>query len=180
MVAPPGWRNVPAIEQRRRFARPSGTTVAIGLPPANREAERVTVDGLVLSCMIHSVDDDGADLVVDGLRRRALVRSTGSQQWVTVGGWQILLDEHERFPSAAARAAHAGPAAPLPGTIVTVEVVVGDEVTYGQVLVVLEAMKMEHRITADTDGRVTAVLVAQGDRVDVHQPLVTIEPGGPS
>ena len=50
----------------------------------------------------------------------------------------------------------------------------GDRVESGQTLVVLEAMKMEHRITASVDGTVETVLVAPGDRVDAHQPLLQL------
>jgi acetyl-CoA/propionyl-CoA carboxylase biotin carboxyl carrier protein len=56
--------------------------------------------------------------------------------------------------------------------VVSVEVAPGDAVEAGQTLVVLEAMKMEHRITAAVDGTVEAVLVTPGDRVDAHQPLL--------
>ena len=51
----------------------------------------------------------------------------------------------------------------------------GQSVTAGQTLVVLEAMKMEHRITADTDGIVAQVLVKPGMSVDAHQVVVVLE-----
>lgn len=55
--------------------------------------------------------------------------------------------------------------APLPGVIIGVKVGVGDVVKAGQVVAVLEAMKMENDIQAEFDGTVTAVNVAQGDSV---------------
>ena len=54
---------------------------------------------------------------------------------------------------------------PLPGVIIDVKVNVGDSVTKGQTVVVLEAMKMENNINADRDGKVTAIQVAKGDTV---------------
>ena len=63
----------------------------------------------------------------------------------------------------------------MPGTVTDVRVAEGDEVAAGQILVVLEAMKMEHTITADTDGIVTAVHVRTGQSVDAHQVVVVIE-----
>ncbi len=63
----------------------------------------------------------------------------------------------------------------VPGTITDVRVAEGDSVTAGQILVVLEAMKMEHTITADADGVVTAVHVRQGQSVDAHQVVVAVE-----
>ncbi len=70
-----------------------------------------------------------------------------------------------------------GPVAPVPGTVAAVEVAQGDTVSAGQTLVILEAMKMEHRIVADADAVVAEVLVAPGQAVDAHQVLVTFASG---
>jgi biotin carboxyl carrier protein len=64
----------------------------------------------------------------------------------------------------------------VPGTVTVVEVSPGDRVTAGQTLVVLEAMKMEHRITADTDAIVSEVLVEPGQSVDAHQVVAVLAP----
>ena len=64
--------------------------------------------------------------------------------------------------------------APMPGTIVRVNVKAGDAVKKGDVLVVLEAMKMENDICAPADGTVVAVLAAQGASVSTDEVLVTL------
>ena len=64
--------------------------------------------------------------------------------------------------------------APLPGTVNDVKVSVGQMVQKGQVLVVLEAMKMENNITAEQDGKVMSVCVNKGDSVREGAVLVTI------
>ena len=63
----------------------------------------------------------------------------------------------------------------MQGTIVKVMVEVGQEVTSGQSVCVLEAMKMENNISAGADGTVTAVNVAVGDGVSTGDVLITIE-----
>ena len=65
-------------------------------------------------------------------------------------------------------------AAPMPGTIVSVNVSDGQAVKKGDVLVVLEAMKMENEIKAPKDGTVTGISVNKGESVDTGATLVTI------
>ena len=111
-------------------------------------------------------------------------------------GKAMLLDEYEAIapaaPAAAApvAAAPAAPAAapaapavtgagepitaPMPGTILKVNVSNGQKVTAGSVLCVLEAMKMENEILAPKDGTVTQVVVSKGSTVDTGAPLVVI------
>lgn len=85
-------------------------------------------------------------------------------------------------PAPAASAAPARPAAgkggvksPLPGVILDVKVNVGDTVAKGDLLLILEAMKMENSIVADRDGKVTAINVKNGDSVLEGTDLVIIE-----
>ena len=82
-------------------------------------------------------------------------------------------------PVAAAPAAPAGAgervAAPMPGNILSVNVAAGDTVKKGQVLMVLEAMKMENEIMAPCDGKVTAVAVTKGAAVESGALLCTIQ-----
>ncbi|MGH2724698.1 MAG: acetyl/propionyl/methylcrotonyl-CoA carboxylase subunit alpha [Actinomycetota bacterium] len=82
-------------------------------------------------------------------------------------------------PDAAAHSAHGGPgdtiAAPMQGTILQVMVEEGQEVQAGDVVCILEAMKMENHIAATTDGLITAISIKPGDVVDTGQTLVTLE-----
>ena len=79
-------------------------------------------------------------------------------------------------PAAPAASAGAGTAvkAPLPGTITTVNVKVGDKVNVGDTVVVLEPMKMQNNIEAECAGTITAILVNPGDSVMEGASLVTI------
>ena len=83
-------------------------------------------------------------------------------------------------PAAPAPVQQAAPAegtsvdAPMPGNILEVKVANGAAVKSGDVLVILEAMKMENEIVAPQDGTVVAVSVAKGDTVEAGQSLVTL------
>ena len=84
-------------------------------------------------------------------------------------------------PVGAAPAAPAAPAgagdpvkAPMPGTIVKVNVSAGQAVKKGEILIVLEAMKMENEIVAPRDGTVTSVTVAKGSAVKTDDVLATL------
>ena len=65
--------------------------------------------------------------------------------------------------------------APMPGTILDIKVKVGDEVSEGQVLLILEAMKMENDIPATATGKVAAINVNKGDTVNSNDVLVVIQ-----
>lgn len=78
-------------------------------------------------------------------------------------------------PAAAAPAGGEKVNAPMPGTILSVNVKVGDAVKKGQVLVILEAMKMENEIMAPVDGTVTFVGVNQGATVESGSAICVIE-----
>jgi len=80
-------------------------------------------------------------------------------------------------PSAPAPAVTGGTSvnAPMPGTILDVKVNVGDTVAEGQVLMILEAMKMENDIVAPVAGKVAAINVKKGDSVNSNDVLASIQ-----
>jgi propionyl-CoA carboxylase alpha chain len=89
----------------------------------------------------------------------------------------MTLTRAPRFVLHDAQAEGAGPVCPLPGTVIAVLVAAGDVVTDGQVLMVVEAMKMEHKILAVGDATVSEVRFAVGDRVDQGELLVALDHG---
>lgn len=76
---------------------------------------------------------------------------------------------------AAVSAGKSGVKSPLPGVILDIKVNVGDTVKKGQLIIILEAMKMENSINADRDGKITAINVSKGDSVLEGTDLVIIE-----
>lgn len=108
---------------------------------------------------------------------------------ITVNGntYDVTVEENGAAPAAAAapkaapkkaaapKAAGGTPInAPMNGTIVDVKVKVGDKVSNGTVVAVLEAMKMENDIVSDRDGVVAAVCVNKGDSVETGAAVVTL------
>ena len=77
-------------------------------------------------------------------------------------------------PAAAAPVAGEQVVSPMPGTIVKVNVAAGKAVKSGEVVAVLEAMKMENEIMASRDATVLQVLVSVGDKVDTGAPLMVL------
>ena len=93
-------------------------------------------------------------------------------------GKAMLVDEYEAYapaPAAPAALAAGEPVnAPMPGNILKVAVNQGDAVKAGQILVILEAMKMENEIVAPKDGTVAQVVTSQGAKVETGSPLVVL------
>ncbi|MDG2113534.1 MAG: hypothetical protein P8N02_13075, partial [Actinomycetota bacterium] len=124
---------------------------------------------------LHGIDGDAVDFELDGVLTTAHVTSLGPQWYVSTVHGAITIDQLSRFPDGSADAVAGGQVAPMPGKILTIDVAVGDQVEPGQVLVLMEAMKMEHQITAPAAGEVTDVRVAVGDQVDNGEVLVVVD-----
>jgi biotin carboxyl carrier protein len=83
-----------------------------------------------------------------------------------------------RFPDPDAAVAAGSLLAPMPGSVLRIGAAVGDSVTAGQPLVWLEAMKMEHTVTAPADGVLVELNVEPGQQVDVGAVLARVETQG--
>ncbi|MDE3230072.1 MAG: biotin/lipoyl-binding protein, partial [Chloroflexota bacterium] len=174
--APSGWRNLRSSGQRIALQRADGETLTVDYVVDGGRGARLsaTLDGRALVAEALEVDADGARFLFAGALRVCRVNIVGDRVYVNSAEGQSDLRELPRFVEPAASALAQGPVATLPGVVVSVAVSEGERVTAGQTLLTLEAMKMEHRITANADARVERVLVKVGDKVDVHQPLVTL------
>ncbi|MGY2005004.1 ATP-binding protein [Blastococcus sp. SYSU DS1024] len=106
----------------------------------------------------------------------ALVHAGGTV-WLAAGGRVTALREHERLSSAAGSAAGDGVVtSPMPGTVTVVRASVGDEVEAGTPLLVVEAMKMEHVLTAPVAGTVAELGVTAGQTVALDERLALVTP----
>ncbi len=124
------------------------------------------------------VDRRQIDLEVDGVRHAIRVdldqRTDATVAHAASFAGAMSFSLTPRFVDHDATSEDGGPICPLPGTVLAVHVATGDAVVEGQLLMVVEAMKMEHRITAGSAGMVEHVRFAEGDRVDAGDLLVEL------
>lgn len=120
---------------------------------------------------------DGAWLLTIGQRQiRAYIFADGDMRFVYADGQTTTLTAlDERTGRSRRSQSGGGLTAQMPGQVVEVLVEQGEQVSNGQTLVILEAMKMEIRVSAPADGTVKAVFVSQGDVVQRGEKLVEIE-----
>jgi acyl-CoA carboxylase subunit alpha len=160
--------------RRQRDGRFAVTVTGHDLP------ETVTGDGpggdQPAQVTVHGVAGGWIGFEQDGRRHRRHVLRNGSQVWVQGPDGDVLLTALPRFPEAEAGAVAGGLLAPMPGSVLAVHVAAGDSVSQGQLLMIVEAMKMEHRVTAPHDGTVGEVRARPGDQVTGGDLLAVIEP----
>ncbi len=177
-----GFRNVATSPQRAVLAV-GDHGLMVDYRFRRGRLESVAVDGVDLGRpVLHGASTTEVDLAIDGLRRRFDIvlgpdGGTGPST-VSVAGpaGAVTLGVVPRFEEPSADGAAGSTVASMPGTVVKVEVEPGDRVAEGDVLVVLEAMKMELAVAATVSGVVSAVPVAAGDGVEAGTVLVVVEP----
>jgi propionyl-CoA carboxylase alpha chain len=176
-AVPPGFRNNPSQLVTRRYTSVIGeVTVGLGsIGLGIGGAPRVEVDGEPVDVRVLVAPSGAVDLVLGGARRRLTVATYGDAVYVDSREGAVVLREVPRFPIANEALAAGSLLAPMPGTVVRVEVAAGASVRAGQALVVIEAMKMEHQVVAPVDGTVREVAAVVGQAVDAGALLVILD-----
>ena len=151
---------------RRTIAWDGGEAVLEVLGPG---AARVTLDGTT-----HEIGYEGGRWWVDGRPRRARIVSHAAGTSV-FGGRSLTLTPLDPLARGGAETGGGLTLSPMPGLVKAVFVTAGQQVAAGDRLAILEAMKMEHSLTAGRDGHVAEVLVQAGDQVEAGAPLVRLE-----
>ena len=174
-AAPSGWRNVSSEPQWTTYSA-GGAAYHVGyrFTRAGLEAATVNQESFGDVEMIH-VASDVVDLAVDGVRRTFRIGRGGGSTQVHSSLGATTFVELPRFAEPEVLSVPGSLVAPMPGTVVRVDVRPGDDVQLGAPVVVLEAMKMQHTVVAPADGTVTGVGVAAGQTVDAGAVLAVVE-----
>ncbi|MGI9605366.1 MAG: biotin carboxylase N-terminal domain-containing protein [Acidimicrobiales bacterium] len=187
--APSGWRNLRTTGQRRTWVDRSiehpieyvctgdHAQVLVGpwpepgddgsMPPDERASATVRI--------LRPHDGETITLEVDGVRHVLTVHLTRDSAHVSGALGSRSFSLAPRFVEHEASEGGGGPVCPLPGTVIAVHVADGDIVAEGALLMVVEAMKMEHKITAPSACTVAEVLYTVGDRVNTGDLLVRLD-----
>ncbi|MEV0327545.1 biotin carboxylase N-terminal domain-containing protein [Micromonospora echinospora] len=174
---PSGWRNVPAFPQVTRFAGADGEIeVRYRLDRAGGLAEWSTDPSDERAVTLVGAAPDRVVLDVDGVRRAYRVHRVGSEVFVDGPDGATSLTELPRLPLPTAEVAAGSLLAPLPGTVTRRHVEVGRRVAAGDLLLTLEAMKLEHPVLAPVDGVVTDLPVPAGGQVETGVVLAVVDP----
>jgi acetyl/propionyl-CoA carboxylase alpha subunit len=183
-LAPPGWRNVRSLDQVVRYACGESEVIVEYHPIENVLGGEMAGGAFAFAIGGKPTRVAGLEVVGDhvsfmehgGHVRRARVARDGHRVYVLSEGRTFALVEEPRFGEADALAVAGGLVAPMPGKVVKVLVALGDAVTAGAPLVVLEAMKMEHTVRAYEAGVVRAVHVTVGEQVEHDRLLAVVTP----
>ncbi|QDY10983.1 biotin/lipoyl-binding protein [Micromonospora sp. HM134] len=201
---PSGWRNVPALPQVVRYAGPGGEEIevryrldrsgaladwstdppapatgaaATGGPPADgRATPDPPAADVPPAVALVTAAPDRVLLDVAGVRQVFRVHRAGSVVFVDGPDGAAELTELPRFPLPRAATAAGSLLAPLPGTVSRVHVEAGQRVAAGDLLLTLEAMKLEHPVLAPTDGVVADLPVSAGGQVETGAVLAVVNP----
>ena len=175
---PGGWRIGEAAPVRAFLTPAGGSPVECAITGRADNAQVRIADAEPVHASARIV---GGELVVDhdGLTQRFARARDGAVLWLAADGVSWALTQTDRLTAARADAAAAtgGPiTSPMPGTVLDVRVRAGEKVSAGQALLVVEAMKMEHTITAQIDGIVAELPVRVGQQVALDEKLALITP----
>ncbi|GJF15943.1 acetyl/propionyl-CoA carboxylase subunit alpha [Mycolicibacterium cyprinidarum] len=168
---PSGWRNLTSGYQTKRYEDADGETHEVRYRFTRTGLNIADHDEITLA----SVTPEHVVLTVSGVDHPFDAASYGNDVFVDSPGGAVHLVALPRFPDPDDAVAHGSLLAPMPGSVLRVGATVGDAVTAGQPLIWLEAMKMEHTITAPADGVLVELNVEPGRQVEVGAILARVD-----
>jgi propionyl-CoA carboxylase alpha chain len=170
-----GWRNARLPNERVRLSVGGlETTVSYQV---RRDGTFLVDDALEVR--VHRWAEDCIDLEVEGVRTTHAVTEAGSRLHVQTQRGTVEVNVLPRFELPEVQVPEGGLVAPMPCRVIEVRVAVGDRVTAGQTLLVVEAMKMEHHLKAPHDGTVAEVLAELDEQVANGVTLMVLDEDAP-
>jgi propionyl-CoA carboxylase alpha chain len=169
-ATPSGWRNLVSGSQVRSYRDATDNE--------HRVEYRYTRAGVTLpgeeSVTATSATPEHVVLAKDGVEYGFTVARYGDELYVDSPLGPVGLTAVPRLPEPGSQAAQGSLTAPMPGAVTRIDGALGDTVSLGQPLIWLEAMKMEHTISAPADGVLAELNVTVGQQVDVGATLARI------
>ena len=139
--------------------------------------KKYTINGTEYNVAVNSVTFDRAEVVVNGVTYQVKIENTRGSDSVSIPAEAPVSEvsvKADVSDTVAVTGTGKAVNSPLPGVIVGIKVKVGDKVKAGQVVAILEAMKMENEIQSEYDGTVISINVSQGDSVLEGAPIVMV------
>jgi acyl-CoA carboxylase subunit alpha len=177
---PGGWRNVPSQPQLTSFAGPRGridvryTWTRTGITVV--DVAGAGADLAPCDLTVVSFGPDQVTLEIAGVRHGFGVTRAGDAIWVSSALGSVRLTLLDRLPPPQQAAEPGSLIAPMPGNVTRVAAAPGDRVAAGQPVLVIEAMKMEHTITAPAAGVLAELRVGPGQQVNGGDVLAIVAP----
>jgi len=160
-----------------------GETVRVGLTEVGENLYEITIEGRTVRVDAAKTGRTIYSIIEDGHQHEAMVDERGAHGLdVSVRGRLFhleVVDERTRLLAQAGGALAEGPQsveADMPGKVVKVQKEVGDAVSEGEGVVIVEAMKMENEMFSPIDGTVAEIAVAEGDTVETGTKLFVVDP----
>ena len=139
--------------------------------------KKYTINGTEYNVAVNSVTFDSAEVVVNGVTYQVKIENSRGADSVSMPAEPQISEAPVKADvpdTVAATGVGKAVNSPLPGVIVGIKVKVGAKIKAGQVVAILEAMKMENEIQSEYDGTVTSINVSQGDSVLEGAPIVMV------
>jgi propionyl-CoA carboxylase alpha chain len=170
---PSGWRNA-RLPRQRVVLRRADQEINVSYSSRRDGSFDLAENG---RAKVQAWNSRAIDVEIEGLRRNVRISHSGDHLYVQARRGTVDFTIVPRFvvPGASTVAA-GGLSAPMPGLVLDVRVAIAQHVSAGETLVVMEAMKMEHVITAPYAGTVSNLLVAKGQQVERDTQLLTLQP----
>ena len=170
---PSGWHNARLPNQRISFEI-DGEEFETQYKRL-RDSSFKTSDGAI--AIVHAWSIDSIDIEINGLRCKYNITKDEDLILITHQRGSKVLKILPRFQSSSTKTPEGSLVSPMPGKVIEVNVKQGQKVAMGDELVVIEAMKMNHAISADQDGIVDEIFIKVGDQVDLGANLLILESG---